>query len=120
MISKTKKEMLNNLLTVQFEMGFQSGRWATDEYIFVDIAQDEIDYITGDWIKKRFPSFKYEYEPSEFEPYKEDYNDYILTKEEFEDIVNGNIFVNDENYLIVDAIASDIFESLKAFVFKQL
>lgn len=116
-----KKEMLKDLLTVEFEMGHQSGRWATDEYIFTDVAQNEIDFMTGKWIEKRFPSFKYEYEPSDFEPYaEEDYNGCVLTKEELQDIINANTFVDDENYLIVDAIASDILESLKAFVFKEI
>lgn len=114
-----KARYMKSILTVRFEMGYYSGQWAENEYLFVETAQNEIDYITG-YIKNHYPSCKFEYNPSDYEPYAEDYDDCILTVDEYEAIINNDKPVTDDNYLIVDAIASDMCDTLINYLTKKV
>lgn len=95
-----------------------SGIWEYNDgdYGCIDIAREELELCKG--IASRYPSFTYNYDPTEFNKNPSDLaEDWSDIKFSIEDYNNNN--VNEKNYDKVDAIAFDFKEKLTTAL-KQL
>lgn len=100
----------NDIEYLESEFNDLAHKWEySSELSNTTIAQKELNIVKT--IAKEYPSFKYEYEPVEFEKYDEWYNNDIFTQEDF---ATNN--VTDDNYGKADAVAFDMKQSLTAFL----
>lgn len=109
-----KEQIEFDIDTLNTEFTKMSGIWEYndgDPYACTDLSIKELTLVKN--IAKRYPDFKYIYEPEEFCKYDEWYDDQIFTLEDFE---NDNI--HNENYGKVDAVAFDMKEELVNFLEK--
>ena len=106
------QEVFKKILSIRFEMAYQSGRWSENEYIIDEIANTEFNYITSMCDKEKF---SYEIDWNFIE---EMADEYCEEKISIKDIIDVNI--NENNCLQFDALACDIEEQLINHLQKQL
>lgn len=104
------KEIENDIQYLEEEFNDLASQWEYSDKISNEtIAQKELSIVK--MIAKEYPSFKYEYEPAEFEKYDKWYGDNIFTQEDF---ATNN--VTSDNYGKADAVAFDMQQNLLAFL----
>lgn len=104
------KKIENDIKYLESEFNDLAHKWQySDEISNETIAQKELSIVK--MVAEKYPSFKYEYEPTEFEKYDEWYNDDIFTQEDF---ATNNITSN--NYGKADAVAFNMQQNLIAFL----
>lgn len=106
------QEILNEILAIEWEFGFQAGRWGENEYIFEDIAEAEYTYITS---KCEELEFKYNIDKEMLQDIAQKWQETMVTDT---DIKESRI--TNENYWQFDALANDIKEQLIDFLKEQL
>lgn len=104
------EDIKNDIEYLELEFDDLAHKWEySDEISNETIAQKELNIVK--MVAEKYPSFKYEYEPTEFEKYDEWYDNNIFTQEDF---ATNN--VTDDNYGKADAVAFDMKQSLTAFL----
>lgn len=106
------QEVFKKILSIRFEMGYQSGRWSENEYIQDEIAITEFNYITSICDEE---NFLYEINWNFIE---ETADEYCEEKISIKDIIDVNI--NESNFWQFDTLACDIEEQVIKHLQKQL
>ena len=100
----------NDINYLDLEFRDLAHKWEYSDKISNEtIAQKELSIVKI--VAEKYPSFKYEYEPTEFEKYDEWYDNDIFTQEDF--AINN---VTSDNYGKADAVAFDMQQNLIAFL----
>ena len=105
-------DAFKRILSIEQEFGYQSGRWAENEYLQSEIACAEFSFITTECDELKF---KYIIDWEIIHDIAEDYDEEVISES---DIIQCN--VTNDNYWQFDALASDIEYQLISYLKKQL
>lgn len=106
------QKILSEILVIEWEFGYQAGRWAENEHIFEDIAETEYAYITN---KCEELKFKYNIDKEMLQNKAQEWQETMVTDT---DIKESRVTY--DNYWQFDALANDIKEQLINFLKEQL
>lgn len=124
MVNKINEKVFNNILAIRQEFGYQSGRWAENEYLQSDIAIEEFNYIHNQCNQN---NFQYQIDWEMLEDIANEYDEELISLSDI--ICEENPFskgyfinknINGDNYWQFDALASDIECQLINYLKKQL
>ena len=105
------KQAKQDIDTLNFSFAQMSGAWEWNDgepYACVDIAKEELELVKA--IASRYNEFEYEYIESKWTKF-DDFEDMYFSKKDFE---NEN--VNENNYILVDAVAYDMCTELTIYL----
>lgn len=106
------QKILNEILAIEWEFGYQAGRWEQNEHIFEEIAETEFQYITD---KCKNLKFKYTIDKEMLQDKAQEYQETMITDTDIKEVK-----VTYDNYWQFDALADDIKEQLINFLKQQL
>lgn len=111
-----KKDILQTICAIEWEFGFQAGKWEENEHIFEQIAESEFNYITSMCDNCNFKySINDDITNEILKKTAEEYEEEVLTIEQIK-----NVEINEDNYWQFDALASHIKDKLIEHLVAQL